>query len=600
VQAGDPREPGPRGQRLWLALALLLVAAPFVYFRGHVVDEEAVGFLFKYWDADRPALVKIFDVRGWDFYQGRELSYAIDYLDARWVGLVLRAGIVFFGAPSALLASLALVLVVARLGPRALPRLEAGPRWLCLLLLMSSFVFPMTMGTLYRATKPLVAPLVLGLFLLALAEHHRPRLRPRGAFAAGFLYALAMSALDRQGLFFVLAAVFVLGVLWLRSRRGLPLMVGMVAAIATWYAYFRVFGPQIIQRLEGYWPSDRFQRLRPERLLDPAPWLQALDILGDWTSVVFGSLPTAILLAVVAPLALGWAWAERRRPLNVAAAVALALAGLVGQLTMVAIMVDRHPPVAWVSHRLWYYPLPFQAVLVFGLMWLLDRTAARRADRRLPAGVTVTLAGLVVLNLARWPEKREEIATDPPFADQLRRSALLVRSLQTGQVEPLLDGEHRRLYFEILSLCPRLGDRSRSQVSEGEGVLSTEIHEGRVVAWAERQSQIVPRAAEPGRYVITGRVRLREGDAVQVLAGRPPRLLAEVERRGPGEGDEPFRVALDLAKGLNDVRLVSRLPDVRVPNLPKRTRAGFQLLLPVAMWRDDRAPSGVDTAASGR
>ena len=34
----------------------------------------------------------------------------------------------------------------------------------------------MTMGTLYRATKPLVAPLVLGLFLLALAEHRAPRL----------------------------------------------------------------------------------------------------------------------------------------------------------------------------------------------------------------------------------------------------------------------------------------------------------------------------------------------------------------------------------------------------------------------------------------
>jgi len=600
VPAGNPRAPEPRRQGLWLALALLLAAAPFVYFRGHVVDEEAVGFLFKYWDADRPALVKIFDVRGWDFYQGRELSYAIDYLDARWVGLVLRAGIVFFGAPSALLASLALVLVVARLGPRALPRLEPGPRWLCLLLLMSSFVFPMTMGTLYRATKPLVAPLVLGLFLLALAEHHDPRLRPRRAFAAGFLCALAMSALDRQGLFFVLAAIGVMGLVWLRSRRGLPLVAGMAAAVAAWYAYFRVFGPRIIQGLEGYWPSDRFQRLRPERLLDAAPWRQALDILGDWTSVVLGGLPIAVLLAIAAPLALGWAWSERRRPLNVAAAVALALAFLAGQLTMVAVMVDRHPPVAWVSHRLWYYPLPFQAVLVFGLMWLLDRAAARRADRRLPAAVTAALAGLVALNLARWPEKREEIATDPPFADQLRRSALLVRSLQNGQAEPLLDGEHRRLYFEILGLYPRLGDRARSQVAEGEGVLSSEIHDGRVVAWAERQSQIVPRAAEAGRYVVAGRFRLREGDAVQVLAGRPPRLLAEVERSGPGEGDEPFRVSLDLAKGLNDVRLVSRLPDVRVPDLPKRTWAGFKLLLPVAMWRDDRAPSGVDTAAAGR
>jgi hypothetical protein len=598
VEADEPRGSPPRRAGPWLALALVLVAAPFAYFGGHVVDEEAVGFLFKYWDADRPALVKIFDVRGWDFYQGRELSYAIDYLDARWVGLVLRAGLVFFGAPSALLAALGLVLVTARLGPRALPRLEPAHRWLCLLLLMSSFVFATTMGTLYRATKPLVAPLVLGLFLLALAEHHRPRLGPRGAFAAGFLYALALSALDRQGLFFVLAAIGVMGVVGLRTRRGGPLAAGMGAAVATWYGYFRVLGPLVIQRLEGYWPSDRFQRLRPERLADPSPWLQALDILGDWTSVVLGGLPIGVVLALLAPFALWWAWSQRHRPRNVLAAAFLAAAGLVGQLTMVAIMVDRHPPVAWVSHRLWYYPLPYQAVLVFGLMWLLDRTAARRADGKLPLAVIAALAGLVALNLLRWPEKRLEIATDPPFADQLRRSALLVRSLQQGQAEPLLDGEHRRLYFEILSLSPRLGDRARSQVSEGEGVLTSEIDDGRVVAWAERQSQIVPTAPGAGRYVIAGRLRLREGDAVQILAGQPRRLIGRVERPGPGEGDVPFRVVLDLAKGRNDVRLVSRLPDVRVPDWPKRAWAGFRVLLPVAMWRDDRAVPSTDVAAA--
>ncbi len=296
---------GRRGwTRVFPALALLLAVAPFLAFRGRVIDEEAVGFLRKYWDADRGALVKIFDVRGWDFYQGRELSYAIDYLDAQWVGLVLRTGTLFFGAPSALLASLALVLVVARLGPRALPRLGPPARWLCLLLLLSNFVFLMTMGTLYRATKPLVAPLVLGLFLLALAEHRAPRLSARAAALAAFAMALAMSALDRQGLFYVLAIMAVLSFTWLRERRGLPLVAGMAAAVATWYAYFRILGPWLIQRLEGYCsPTASSGCARAARR--PRAWRQALGILADWTTVVLGSLPAVALAVAVAAGALG-------------------------------------------------------------------------------------------------------------------------------------------------------------------------------------------------------------------------------------------------------------------------------------------------------
>ena len=287
--------------------------------------------------------------------------------------------------------------------------------------------------------------------------------------------------------------------------------------------------------------------------------------------------------------ALWWAWLQRRSPRRVAAAVAVAAVAIVLQLTMVAIMVERHPPVAWVSHRLWYYPLPYQAVLVFGLMWGLDRAAARRAKGALPFIVPVALAGLVVLNVARWPEKRAEIGTDAPFADQLRRSALLVRSLQQGHAEPLLDGDHRRLYFEILDGFPRLAAGARSQAGEGAGVLVPEIRDGRVVAWAEREAQIVARTTEPGRYVLVGRARLRSGDGLKILAGQPPRLLGEVERRDPGEGDEAFRVVLDLARGANDIRVLSRLPDVRVPGLARRTFAGYQLLLPVALWRDERA-----------
>ena len=584
ASATAARPGGARPVWSWLGptLALAFVAAPALYWSGQVLDEEAVGFLRKYW-GERTALQKIFDVRGWDFYQGRELSYAIDYLAAQWLRLLVSHDVLFFLPPSALLASLAFVLVGLRLAPRALPSLGSATRWLALLVLLSNFVFVSTMGLLYRATKPLVAPLVLALLLFALAEHRDPRLGPRAGFATGFALALALSLLDRQGLFYVLALMLVLGAVWTKTRRGLPLLLGAAAAVLCWYAYFRGLGPWLIHLLEGYWPQTRFQKLRLGRLMQPEPWRLGVDILADWTSILLGGVRPMLLVAAAGAAAAAWAWRQRHRPRRLAVVAALAAAASVGQVAMVAMMVERHPPVAWISHRLWYYPFPYQAVLLFALLWGLDRLASRDGGR-LPGAVPVALAGLVILNVARWPEKRAEIDTDPAFADQLRRSALLVRSLQAGRAEPLLDGDHRRFYFECLDLFPALAARGQTQAGEGSGILVSEIRDNRVVAWAEQQAHLAAHTTEPGRYVLAGRARLRSGDALQVLLGSPPRLVGEVQRRAPGDGDEAFRVMLDLSAGVNDVQLLSRLPGLRVPGAARHILAGYQLLLPVALW----------------
>jgi hypothetical protein len=245
--------------------------------------------------------------------------------------------------------------------------------------------------------------------------------------------------------------------------------------------------------------------------------------------------------------------------------------------------------VAWVSHRLWYYPFPYQAVLVFGLLWLLD-CGARAGRSRLPIAVPATLAALVVLNVARWPEKSAEIASEPMFADNLRRSELLARSLETGRAEPLLDADYRRFYFECLSSFPGLAARALPQLGEGSGVLKSELERGRVTAWAERQAHLVAFAPGPGRFVMTGRVRLRGGERVQVLLGSPPRQVGEVVRSASNEGDEGFRFRLELPAGAGDVLLLSQLPDRPVPGAARGIVAGYQLLLPVALWplqRDD-------------
>ncbi len=272
---------------LWPALAFVFAIAPAFFWSGELLAEEVAGLLRKNW-APRSFLHKTFDPRAWDFYQGRELSYAIDCLDARWVRGLLAHDQLWLVPPSGILASLAIVAIGLWLLPRALPGLGRATRWLTLLVLLSNFVVQSSMGVLYRATKPLVAPLLLALLLLALAEYRRPRLSPRAAFSAVVSLGLAMSLLDRQGLFYLMALTLVLGAAWLRTRRGLALLAGALAACALWLAYFRILGPWLIHALNGYWPSERFQRLHLSRLLAREPWLVAIDVLGDWTSVLVG------------------------------------------------------------------------------------------------------------------------------------------------------------------------------------------------------------------------------------------------------------------------------------------------------------------------
>ena len=66
-------------------------------------------------------------------------------------------------------------------------------------------------------------------------------------------------------------------------------------------------------------------------------------------------------------------------------------------------MVERHEPVTWADHRLWYYPLPYQALVAFSLLWALDRRAV--AGGSTTTLVRVVLGAVVVGNVAQLPEK---------------------------------------------------------------------------------------------------------------------------------------------------------------------------------------------------
>jgi hypothetical protein len=206
----------------------------------------------------------------------------------------------------------------------------------------------------------------------------------------------------------------------------------------------------------------------------------------------------------------------------------------------------------------------------------------------------VVLAALVALNVAQWPEKRCALEAD--FSDELRRSALLVRSLRGDHAGPLLDGDYRRFYFECLDRFPRLAARALPQVGEGAGVLMPELRDGRLAAWAERQAHLFVRTGAAGHYILTGRVRLRPGDTLQFLLGS--RFLTEIRRSEATEGDEGFRLAVEVRAGVSDIQIFSRLPEILIPGAPKRATGGYVLLLPVAVLPD--RPPYPDRPASGR
>jgi hypothetical protein len=566
---------------VWPALAVLLAVAPVAFWGGGVIEREALAFQRNFWDDSRPMLHRIFETREFDDYQGRELSYGIDCLDAQWIRVLLSRGVFVFVAPSVLLASLALVPIGLWLVPAALPGLSPAGRWAVLLLYLSNFAVASTTGLLYRATKPLVAPLLLALLLLVVAEERRPRLGRAAEFVLTFVASLGMSLLDRQGLFYVVVLAGVLSLVWLRTRRGLGMVFALLIAILACWLYNDRLGPWLIHSMNGYWPDRSFEHLDMRWLLSLPPWVDATLLLGDWTRVLVGGVPRGWLLAAGAVAPVLWAWLERRHPRRVALALVILAAAVIAQTSMVAMMVARYPPVTWIDHRFWYYPLPFQALLVFGMLWGLERLALARGS--LPRLVPVVLLALVVANVAQWPERRCVMETGPWFSEVARRSALLVRSWRDGRLDLRLDDEYRRFYFETLVFFPRLAGRAGPYVAEGNGVSLVETHDGSLVGPARRLAHLPVTAKSTGRHVLVGGVFLRPGTTLSILLG--PHLLAELHANRRQDAPWRFRVATDLAAGRSDLVLHA--------HLPKDTggrRRGFELRLPFLVWRDESAP----------
>lgn len=475
-----PDEPKPttvfvlRGLQL-LVIALLFV--PAIYWRGGILETESPWFIGHYLD-DRGVIEKVFDPQVNDFgaYQGRELSYFFDYLDAQAFRAWMQLGQPFFISTSTFLATAALVLIQQWWIRRLLPRLHPVTSILVLLIYLSGFVRLSTDGMYYRSTKPLMVPfIVLGMSLIWYFQRESSSEGTRRhplqlVFGSLFAIGTTISLLDRMGFYLVTVAMVLTGIhaMWRKGRWDVCL--GLMAASAAGLYYNYLLGPMLIHRVNGYWPDFTFQRVKLQTLVTE-PWylVRGMRLLVEQAWFCFGNF--AVLLILLATLYYG---AKRLRSSDSSPALEwsrvgppllYALLAFAAGTLMTAIMLIRHPIIYDLDHRLWYYGLPIQAALLFpvwlGLNWYLAGASAQRTK-----AVNILLFCLVVSNVLSWGRYQRDLFTGQWYPVSYHQTVLLRQSLAQGDADPELSGN----YVVFFAVCQALeqadGGESREPLPE--------------------------------------------------------------------------------------------------------------------------------------
>jgi hypothetical protein len=581
----------------------MMVVVPALTWTGPL-DVEAIAFVRNYW-SDSSLLQRIFDPNGNDFgaYQARELSYAVDFVDAQWLAALLRSGRTVVVPLSGFVSSLLIVAIVLRGARTGLPGLPVGTTLLALLLFLSNFAVQSTQATFYRSSKAWAATLLLAVLLLVWRELHAPRVRPAVASAVLFVLGVALCLFDRQGYFDCVVLAAALALVFARTRRGGFLLLGASAAavVATVYSFW--LGPYLIHELNGYWPSFHYQRLPWHKFANPRFYREAVELLFAYASTLFGGLPSR-LIALLALLAAAL-WLRRARleraPGNRYGGLAplLVLFVAASQVGMFAAMIMRHRSVYEVSDaRVFYYPLVFQALLLFGLLVLLERLARAGAGARRWSAIVLAL--LTLANLVRWPELREVMAEGPWVGWTTSQTAFLRASLREGRPHPGLFGHYRDFYWECRDRFPALPAAPEPEVRESAGFWQTDLRDGRVFAWARATAKLRLRVEEPGEHRLAAMVLLRPHETVTLTQGGLRRL--SVSRHGDRPGLEPLAVTLRLPRGLSEVELSSDLPEQEIMaspgtaiSAPSEGRAAFGVAFPILLFREtpDRSLTNV-------
>lgn len=238
------------------AVILLLAVAAHA---GGYLHWESSAFILNY-TADRPFLAIIFDPlrNDWGYYQCRELSYVLDYIDAHIVYLFLKNQLCWFISPVSIVLMVFCIWLQQYAGRRLFPQLS-GLFFTLHASAMALLPF-FTENIFYRTSKILTAA-SLGVLVFGTALHCLKKTGFWGDIrtlaAAAFIAVFA----DRQGMFFVTAFAGILAVEQLlnpaRSRKNIlriaigAVFTGIIANV--WIV------PEIIKSCTGYWPDLAYQ-----------------------------------------------------------------------------------------------------------------------------------------------------------------------------------------------------------------------------------------------------------------------------------------------------------------------------------------------------
>lgn len=395
------------------AIAVIGAATLFLtslfFSRGGMLHPEAYTFIPHYLTTEGSLARIVFDPAHTDFgmYQARELSYFIDWIDCQFMAWSAVKGyphflslshFVFAAVTAGLLWRIGLSLSLARTA-RAV-------------LILAYLSTPMILlgGDYFRSAKAGVALGIaasLWLYIPIISDTFQGN---RGVRYAALFVALLLTGLfDRQGIFFLLLGFALQATRCLArpvAREFILLGMGL-CTLAALQSYNVFLGPSLIERLNGYSPSNSFQSVVPcswSQLRDHAPllFMHGPALAFRYTGMILGALPWPLLAVSwgAGMIALTRRLWNSQRTRNIPLQLWPLWLGL-ALMTMTALMVKHIPSLLFSEFSLYYYPLPTAVVLSV----TLAKTISIISDSRRPF-LIYAVALITVFNLAQLPDHR--------------------------------------------------------------------------------------------------------------------------------------------------------------------------------------------------
>ena len=437
--------------------------------RGGYVHMESTAFLQIYNDRSRPVWEIIYDplLTDWNWYQARELSYLVDWIDARLIYFCASLGAAHFYSISAMVILLLCVVLQQYFLERDFPDL---PPYLRSFISLAFVASPSCRGfTFFRSAKPLTALAATAICFAAwriFLHRDRPNAGAKTWLLLGAALFLAPLA-DRQGAFLsacfagicgaaLVAAAFQpvreyfrIGDRAMRKLYVAALLGG--GAVLFGAVYNLYFAPALIKAFNGYEPSFEYQNIGGGGLLNfTGGGLFLLDNLGFFFLHIYNT--AAFTSGILLLIAWGLFWISRVRNTPRQAPAALLTAGCVAAMLACAnLMSFRHPLMLRNDVLHGAYFMPMLAVLVFLAALAAECTKSTILNR--------VLAGMFALSLVA--SALEPYIPHKPFEDHqiiFKDTSPLVRKAMN---DPSVDANTLLLPYSSLKLVEHFRETTK-------------------------------------------------------------------------------------------------------------------------------------------